>query len=480
MTRRSIPGVAPRDEVFGAPHGLPGQVFAAEILERPVVLRRTGRVVEVTIDRRGVRDAVYTTEGKNGLCRQALTGETLELARRLERDIHRFLMGNSEDPAGAPDATWEVSVGGVASAAGATRAGIEIPVPRIPLRWASGGVLPVVTWRGGVWFPFFFRDIAPVGWNIAAGSSEAEAELCRPQSFGLREFLEETIVLPQPPRPGAVIRAKTFPRIMDGVLDRREREAQVRSALARVNRHLEIRSREDGLDLVPFPDGPCSDDRAIDTTAVPTCTRLRIVNGDGAVAELDDVLVCFNLLELGIEVMTVVTFDLGEDEYLLDGETLSPVGGPEQLIRMPVAMISRAYLEDVLGGADPLDFESPALIEYDRDSGGWENVPAGQPSVRVKRPPAQDRGEIVVFPWDVGRRAELARGNPGDRTWMSDPMRIRHRRWGKNFTKYFAPGEGGRAGEMGGTGKAAGEGCPFFTAGAAKSVAYHFRNAKGT
>jgi len=63
---------------------------------------------------------------------------------------------------------------------------------------------------------------------------------------------------------------------------------------------------------------------------------------------------------------------------------------------------------------------------------------------------------------------------------MSDPMRIRHRRWGKNFTKYFAPGEGGRAGEMGGTGKAAGEGCPFFTAGAAKSVAYHFRNAKGT
>jgi hypothetical protein len=380
-------------------------------------------------------------------------------------------MGNSEGPVDAAEA---------ASAAGAARASIEIPVERIPLRWASGGVLPVVSWRGGVWFPFFFRDIAPVGWNIAAGSSEAEAELCRPQSFGLREFLEETIVLPEPPRPGAVIRAKTFPHIMDGVLDRREREAQVRSALARVNRHLEIRSHEDGLDLVPFPDGSCSDDRAIGTTAIPTCTRLRIVNGDGTVAELDNVLVCFNLLELGIEVMTVVKFDLGENEYLLDGETLSPVGGREQLIRMPVALISRAYLEDVLGDADLLDFESPSLIEYDRDSGGWKNVLAGQPSVRVGRPPAPDRGEIVVFPWDVGRRAELARGDPGDRTWTSDPMRVRHRRWGKNFTKYFAADEAERANDAGRAGNAAGGGCSYFTAGAAKSVAYHFRNAKGT
>jgi hypothetical protein len=47
---------------------------------------------------------------------------------------------------------------------------------------------------------------------------------------------------------------------------------------------------------------------------------------------------------------------------------------------------------------------------------------------------------------------------------MNDPMRIRHRRWGKNFTGYFG----------------AGEGCPYFTAGAAKSVAYYFLNARGT
>ena len=158
-------GIAPRELVFGRKEGLPGQVFAAEILTRPIVLRRSGGILEIHIDRRGVKNAVYTTEGKNRLCRETLQGARLETARRLDEDIHAFMVE-------AGDGSW-----------------LEIPVPEIPLRWASGGVLPVVAWRGDVWSPFFFRDISPVGWNIAAGSSETEAELCRPVAFGLREFV---------------------------------------------------------------------------------------------------------------------------------------------------------------------------------------------------------------------------------------------------------------------------------------------------
>jgi hypothetical protein len=432
-------GIAPRDQVFGPGPGLPGQVFGAEILTRPVVLRRSGADLEVHIDRRDVTHAVYTTEGKNRLCRETLQGDRLELAARLDEHIHAFTMN-------AHDGSW-----------------MEVPTQAIPLRWASGGVLPVVTWRGGVWSPFFFRDIAPVGWNIAAGSSETEAELRRPVSFGLREFVEETIVLSRPPRTGVEVLTRTFPGLMKG------NDGQMRRALEPVNRHLEIRSREDDLLLPPFPEDGVPAERAIETDFVPTRTRLRIRSDDGEV-EIPDVLVCFNLLELGIEVISVVRFDLGDDEYLLDGEMLAPVGGKEELIRMPVAMIAHSYLEDVLGrGQVELDYESPPLIEYDAHHDVWKQVRAGQPSVKPSRPPAPS--EISVFGWDVDRRAELAGGSFEDASWKDDPMRIRHRKWGKTFSRFFT------AGESVGPPR---EAYPYFTAGSAKTVAYYYSQAKGT
>lgn len=432
-------GIAPRATVFGTPGGLPGQVFAAEILERPVVLRRSREGLEVHVDRRGVSEAVYTTEGKNRLCGETLQGDRLQLAARLDEDIHAFMME-------AGDGSW-----------------LEIPTARIPLRWASGGVLPIVTWRGREWSPFFFRDIAPVGWNIAAGSSETDAELRRPISFGLREFVEETIVLSQPPKPGIEIVAKTFPRIMDD-------DTQMRSALESVNRHLAIRSREDGLDLPLFPEdaGEISPERSIDVDFAPTRTRLVVRSEDGE-EELSNVLVCFNLLELGIEVMSVVRYHMADDDYLLDGEMLTPVGGREELIRMPVAMISTDYLKESFATTrSGLVYEQPPMIDYDPKHDVWKQVRAGQPSVLPHRPPRRD--EITVFGWDVDRRAELAGESARDSSWKSDRMRIRHRKWGKMFARFFETGQ--RVGPLR-------EAYPYFTAGAAKTAAYYFAQTKG-
>ena len=432
-------GIAPRELVFGHKEGLPGQVFAAEILTRPIVLRRSGGILEIHIDRRGVKNAVYTTEGKNRLCRETLQGARLETARRLDEDIHAFMVE-------AGDGSW-----------------LEIPVPEIPLRWASGGVLPVVTWRGEVWSPFFFRDISPVGWNIAAGSSETEAELCRPVSFGLREFVEETIVLPQRPHTGFELHAKTFPNIM------KDDKAQLRAALETVNRHLDIRSREDGITLTPFPVDKVPSDRAIEANFVPTKTRLHIKSENGD-EELSDVLVCFNLLELGIEVISVIRYELRDDDYLLDGETLTPVGGKAELIRMPVAMITHAYLEQVFGCQPArLDYDRPPLIDYSVEADVWKQVRSGQPSVSPARPPVP--GEIVVFGWDVDRRAELAgAGSFHDVAWKADPMRIRHRKWGKTFSRYF---------ELDDAIGAPRQAYPYFTAGSAKTIAYYFSQSEG-
>ena len=433
-------GIAPREAVFRRKGGLPGQVFAAEILTRPVVLRRVGHELEVHVDRRGVANAIYTTEGKNRLCSDVLRDDRRELAAGLDADVHAFMME-------ADDGSW-----------------LEIPTEKIPLRWASAGVLPVVTWRGQVWSPFFFRDIAPVGWNIAAGSSETEAELNRPVSFGLREFVEEMIVLSRPPATGAEMAAKTFPHIIEG-------RGQLRAALKTVNRHLDVRSREDGFTIAPFPEraGDIPPERAIEAEFARTRTRLHIRDEKGEQV-LSDVLVCFNLLELGIEVISVLEYVLADDDYLLDGEMLAPVGGKTELIRMPVAMISQRYLREVFGTSNAdLVYDRPSLIEYIAAHDVWRQVRAGQPSILPDRPPRPD--EMVVFGWDVDRRAELAGTDWRDDGWKSDPMRVRHRKWGKTFARFFETGQ--RTGPP----RAA---YPYFTAGSAKSVAYYFSQSEGS
>ena len=433
-----LKGIAPREAVFRKKGRLPGQVFAAEILKRPVVLRRSGGEVEVHVDRRGVTDAVYTTEGKNRLCRDALADERGEMAARLDADAHAFMTE-------ADDGSW-----------------MEIPTDKFPLRWASGGVLPVVTWRGHVWSPFFFRDIAPVGWNIAAGSSDTEAELRRPVAFGLREFVEETIVLSRAPETGAKVAAKTFPYII-------EERRQIGAALKTVNHHLRVRSREDGFEVAPFP-AKATDippDRTIEADFAATRTRLHVRDDKGE-EEISDVLVCFNLLELGIEVISVLKYNLADDDYLLDGEMLSPVGGKTELIRMPVAMISHRYLREVFGtGSAELVYEHPPLIEYSTEHDVWRQVRAGQPSIRPARRPRPD--EVVVFGWDVDRRAELSGTGSRDDQWKTDPMRVRHRKWGKMFARFFQPGQ--RTGPPK-------EAYPYFTAGSAKSLAYFFSQAE--
>jgi hypothetical protein len=179
--------------------------------------------------------------------------------------------------------------------------------------------------------------------------------------------------------------------------------------------------------------------------------------------------VSFNLLELGIEVISVVRYDLADDDYLLDGEMLTPVGGKTELIRMPVALMSHDYLAEVFGAAGgELLYVNPPLIDYSTVDDVWRQVPAGQPSIRPARPPRLD--EVVVFGWDVDRRAELAGADSREEDWKSDPMRIRHRKWGKSFARFF------ERGQLWGPPS---EPYPYFTAGSAKTAAYFFSQTKG-
>ncbi|MFH1681791.1 MAG: toll/interleukin-1 receptor domain-containing protein [Candidatus Eisenbacteria bacterium] len=70
-----------------------------------------------------------------------------------------------------------------------------------PLRYGNGGVLPIVHLtpaRGGKgedYFCLFYRDLFPIGWNIANGASDNVQEMMDPERILLREFGEELLTL---------------------------------------------------------------------------------------------------------------------------------------------------------------------------------------------------------------------------------------------------------------------------------------------
>lgn len=63
-----------------------------------------------------------------------------------------------------------------------------------PVRYANGGVLPVIRIESKDYFCLFLRDIDPLGWNIANGASDDTEEMLDPQRIIHREFGEELFI----------------------------------------------------------------------------------------------------------------------------------------------------------------------------------------------------------------------------------------------------------------------------------------------
>jgi hypothetical protein len=368
-------GIAPRNVVFGKEE-LPGQVFAIELLKKPVWLRREGDQAFVTISREEVDFAVFTNHGKRKIVERTLAGEgAKERAQELDRTIHRFLLHQTDEQ--------------------------ELRVEQPNLRWASGGVLTRIRYRDGSWMPLFFRDIPPYGWNICLGASEEKNDnLNDPWSFVMREFLEETLVCRRSERgSGTAHRAFVFDR--EKITEDEEKRAQDLS-----RKHQRLRYDRDGIALIQGD--------SVHVDLENTKTQLQIV---GQAEPLWNVLVCFNITELGIEVLKVISYELAESDYILDGEIYEP-GRSEQLelVRMPVALISEEFLENAFGGNAELEYqyEDPLI-----------------PSILSPEIPAE---HIHIFEQDVVRRRDIALEKDANATdWERERYTFWYKKFGRNF-----------------------------------------------
>jgi hypothetical protein len=66
---------------------------------------------------------------------------------------------------------------------------------KFPFRFGNGGTLPIVRVGEIDYYCLFYRDILPIGWNIANGGANNLNELLRPDSIIERELREELIIV---------------------------------------------------------------------------------------------------------------------------------------------------------------------------------------------------------------------------------------------------------------------------------------------
>ncbi|MEZ4453022.1 MAG: hypothetical protein R3B09_26415 [Nannocystaceae bacterium] len=299
-------------EVFGAAE------MAILLLLRPPQLRVLGDRARLEVDLRGQSYGIYNNHGKKFLARHYLSETTNAPLRQLGGSIHEALL--SRHPREVP---------------------LTIDDEEIPYRWASGGILPIVRWNGRWWCALFWRDIPPIGWNIANGASESEEEYLDLNRLIWREAREEIVILARDPTRAGRARVITRHLVPHG---------DVPPLGNRLVNHHRLRAEQDHWNLA-YPDER-EDRYKVQTWTVPGPHSILI--HDRQTQQIDDVLLSINPLEFGIEVTRVVCFDLQPDDVLVDGEVLEASGARPFLIRRPVGLIDLAVLHRAWGARGAL------------------------------------------------------------------------------------------------------------------------------
>ena len=217
----------------------------------------------------------------------------------------------------------------------------EIHAKATPLRWASGGVLPIAYWRGEYWYVLFFRGINPVGWNMPNGASETKEEYIDINRLKMRELSEELILLDREPQiddPG-IIGQKRF-RLSD-LFDELSNEVKDEIMSEKfIEKHGNLRKNHDSLTINSI-EGPTLEQ-------IRTPFEIKITfhskNLENRTKNIENTLFCLNPLEFGIESTFLYAFKMNRNDYIFFGEIWEVA---ECLLREPALLLSCDYVKEV-------------------------------------------------------------------------------------------------------------------------------------
>ncbi|MEO8257593.1 MAG: hypothetical protein ABI868_09645 [Acidobacteriota bacterium] len=193
--------------------------------------------------------------------------------------------------------------------------------PDFPFRWASAGALPVLNIGQRDYYCLFFRDVFPIGWNIANGATGGSDELLNPLLALDRELGEELIIVdPQQQR------RYTLRPDRDTLLDHPE--------LATFRQRW--REQYPNLDLTRFRAAslPLRWEAAPDRVTVRMGTRI---------ARLEDCYVNINAADFGIELDRIARITVNERLVLCDGEL-----NAQRALNRPVGLFDVSRLQQAL------------------------------------------------------------------------------------------------------------------------------------
>lgn len=319
-----------------------------------------GQIWRLEVDLRNESFGIYNNAGKRFLARRfegAITSEHI-LGQSLQ--FHNFMLPSTHP---GRSLTW----GEIGES--------------IPLRWASGGFLPIVQYNNKRWALLFFRDIPLHGLNIANGASENKEEYKKLNRLIGREFSEETILLSSRPYPERHTTKRDFVTFTIDPKAPSSRAPIINPEFA--DKHKELRFRHDAVSLSTSLDFT----REVKSIHTPFFVRVTYHQPDlkeSVIEEIPNVICSLNPTVFGIEVVWLCTFKLEDGEYLIDGEYhLSR----EFLIRRPIILLDMEFLHQIYAKENTL---GELLTESNRSE--------------CKQLPPVPKQHCVIFDADIGFR----------------------------------------------------------------------------
>jgi len=130
--------------------------------------RQDGRGAKLHVEFNRDTPAIWQRTAKNDVRR--MISDFHEKSRKYQRELDDFLLNNRGSH-------------------------YEFNDPDFPFRYASGGTLPILRFGKEEYYCLFFRDLFPIGWNIANGSCDTVEEMLNPLLTIERELREELLVI---------------------------------------------------------------------------------------------------------------------------------------------------------------------------------------------------------------------------------------------------------------------------------------------
>jgi hypothetical protein len=270
-----------------------------EVLVSDFQLTRQGPGLHLTVTFNETSPAVWNLKGRRHI-RKLMADRFDEVASRYQNKLEAILLGNDPGSFSPKD-------------------------PMFFWRWASAGALPVIRIGDCDYFCLFYRDIFPIGWNLANGACDRRNELMNPLSALERELGEELIV------------ANPVDRIR--YVLRRDQDPALESIEFSSAREL-WKEQFPTMDLISFrteelpfkwQDGP-------DSVTVQSDEHTRTVSG------------CFvniNAIDFGIEIDRIARIALTRDGVLLDGEQ-----GVGRVLNRPIGLFEVSRFSQLIPHAE--------------------------------------------------------------------------------------------------------------------------------